>query len=93
LQGDYNQNGTVDAADYTVWRDNRGSEALVNRGAGITGPVGAADYEVWKTNFGQSLGAGSGATPAVPEPSTIVLLAVGVLGLATRSQRFRWFAA
>ena len=23
LPGDYNQNGTVDAADYTVWRDNR----------------------------------------------------------------------
>ena len=25
LPGDYNQNGIVDAADYTVWRDNLGS--------------------------------------------------------------------
>jgi len=82
LAGDYNQNGTVDAADYTVWRDSLGGDALINRGAGISGPIGDADYQVWKANFGQSLGAASAAVPAVPEPSVPIVLAMGILCLA-----------
>ena len=69
VSGDYDGTGIVDAADYTVWRDNVGGNALINRGAGIVGPVGAADYEVWKSNFGQSLAIGRGAVsnrPAFP---------------------------
>ena len=95
VAGDYNQNGTVDAGDYTVWRDNIGGGALLNRGVGITGPVGVADYGVWKANFGESLGTGSGAagyplgasagplSPAVPEPAAVVVALVA-LGLCPR---------
>ena len=36
LQGDYNKNGTVDAADYTVWKDNFG--------AGETQPCAARSH-------------------------------------------------
>ena len=64
LAGDYNDDGTVDAADYTVWRDGFGS--IYDDG----------DYLVWKNNFGQSLG-GGGAAAAVPEPSAAVLVALG----------------
>lgn len=61
--GDYTNNGVVDAADYTVWRDNEGTAlALPNRAPGATGNVGAADYTAWKNNYGVT---GGGADPVV----------------------------
>jgi hypothetical protein len=66
LQGDYNSNGTVDAADYVAWRDNPGAFG--------GDPAG---YTTWRTNFGRTGGAGSalsGAAAAVPEPATLALL-------------------
>lgn len=61
--GDYNNNGKVDAADYTTWRDHLNqSFALPNRAVANTGPVSAADYTTWKTNFGQT---GGGTDPVV----------------------------
>ena len=55
--GDYNRDGIVNAADYTVWRNNLGSgTALPNDD---TAGVGPDDYVRWKTNFGQTAGAGS----------------------------------
>lgn len=51
-QGDFNKNGIVDAADYTVYRDNVGSTtALPNDSSGT--PVGTASYDNWKAHFGQ----------------------------------------
>ncbi|MGD9634151.1 MAG: hypothetical protein AB7G28_06055 [Pirellulales bacterium] len=88
VAGDYNQNGVVDAADYTVWHDNLGSESLMNRDARLSGPVGDADYDVWRANFGQALGAGSGAAPTVPEPATC-LLCVLALGHCPSRWRYR----
>jgi hypothetical protein len=79
LSGDYNGDGVVDAADYTVWRDNLGAadeSALNGNGNGMNG-VDQGDYELWVTNFGTTLGNGSAAvtgSQAVPEPTTILLL-------------------
>lgn len=57
LAGDYNNDGVVDAADYTVWRDNLGSNNdLPNRDASATGPVSTGDYNFWRNNFGRALG-------------------------------------
>lgn len=74
LPGDYNDNGVVDAADYTVWRDKLGTtEELPNDDIG--GTIGADQYTQWKTNFGNSSGSGAGMLggAAVPEPSTLAL--------------------
>jgi hypothetical protein len=52
-QGDYNNNGVVDTADYTVWRNNLDTNfALPNRNPANTGNVSQADYTTWKQNFG-----------------------------------------
>jgi len=53
-QGDYNRNGIVDAADYTVWRNNLGmTPATFADGDGSgNGVVDGADYTIWKQNFG-----------------------------------------
>jgi hypothetical protein len=65
LPGDYNGDGVVGAADYTVWRDTRGV-GVSSPGNGADGngdgAVDALDYAVWKSNFGSTatqLGAGS----------------------------------
>ena len=72
LPGDYDGNGLVDAADYTVWRDRLGTAALPNRDPTSTGPVGQFDYLVWQTNFGATE---TGRSATIPEPITLALMA------------------
>jgi hypothetical protein len=88
LPGDYNHNGIVDAADYTVWRDTLG-----RTGAGLAADgngnnqIDAGDYTFWKMHFGQSApgsGAGASANAAVPEPATIVLARIAAALLCVR---------
>jgi hypothetical protein len=89
LPGDYNGDGFVDAADYTVWRNHLGEEtedAILNNGNGMGG-VDSADYLVWKDNYGEPGGEGGGGlATAVPEPSAAVLMLAGIL-FATRRRR------
>ena len=85
LPGDYNQDGAVNAADYTVWRDNLGSATSLPNDD--TAGVGPDDYTRWKTHFGESIGSGNGsaatgsasALATVPEPAAALLLALGLL--------------
>ena len=53
--GDYNVDGVVDSADYTVWRDTRGAHVTPGTGADGdgNGVVNGDDYEVWTDHFGQ----------------------------------------
>ena len=68
VPGDYNSNGTVDTADYVVWRN------------GDSPDDSPAGYDLWKANFGKPPGAGSGAAlGAVPEPAATCLAIVGIL--------------
>jgi len=54
LPGDYNNDGTVDAADYTNWRDTLGSSVPASSGAdgNGNGTIDQGDYAVWRDNFG-----------------------------------------
>ena len=77
LPGDYNNNGTVDAADYSVWRDALGSHVANYSGAdgNGNGVVDTADYDIWRSHFGMTLPeptAGSGA--AAPTSSAVAIL-------------------
>ena len=86
LPGDYNQNGIVDAADYTLWRDHLGAPAGTLPNDIDGGVIGPDQYATWRTNFGQSTGSGSGASAntAVPEPETLSMLLVGILTTFSR---------
>jgi hypothetical protein len=93
LPGDYNQNGIVDVADYTVWRNTLG---LTGTGLAADGlpdhVIDDADYDVWKTHFGEEVGTGSasaGSAQSVPEPdgSRFGLVAFGLLALRRRTGR------
>ncbi len=80
LPGDYDGNGIVDAADYTIFQDNFGGDSSVLNGNGSgAATVVQADYLRWKDNFGSS---GSANNAAIPEPGSMVLLVLqaGLLG-------------
>ena len=73
LLGDYNGNGTVDAADYVVWRNSMGAtgSSLPADGNGDL-VVNHDDYLVWRSNFGKTSTGAASATvnvTGVPEPS------------------------
>ncbi len=73
LPGDYNGDGTVDAADYVLWRKNDGSQA---------------GYDTWRDNFGQPAAGGAGSS-TVPEPATWLSLAIAGLASVMRRSRCR----
>ena len=51
--GDYNFDGSVDSADYVLWRNTLGQRGLLLPADGNgSGTVDAADYDVWKQNHG-----------------------------------------
>jgi hypothetical protein len=53
LPGDYNDDGVVDAADFTVWRDNLNTNTTLPNDV-TPGMVTSEDYAVWKAHFGQT---------------------------------------
>jgi hypothetical protein len=73
LDGDFNGDDVVDAADYTVWRDGSGTPE---------------QYQLWKSNFGATAGAAAvDAGGAVPEPRVLAMLgwlAIGAMGRRRR---------
>ncbi|MEX2169823.1 MAG: hypothetical protein WD851_10975 [Pirellulales bacterium] len=81
LDGDYNGNGVVDAADYTVWRDSLGQGGDdLDADGNLDDTVNEADYTFWKERFGQAAPASGSATIiGVPEPSSVVLAAACAL--------------
>jgi hypothetical protein len=73
IPGDFNNDGTVDAADYVVWRKTDGTQA---------------GYDSWRANFGRTVAAGGSVaaateppvtTAAVPEPSAAVLVTLAIV--------------
>ena len=82
--GDYNLDGKVDAADYTVWRDTLGAVVTAGTGADgdLSGTIDEGDYTFWKSKFGVTPGSGASiGTGAVPEPTTVAQLSLGLLAL------------
>lgn len=92
LLGDFNDDGRVDSADFTLWRDHLGDvdeSAILNRGDGLAG-IGLGDLSVWKSHFGDALVQGGSSAQNVPEPgalTTVFSLLLGLRLIAERSAR------
>ena len=87
IAGDYNGNGSVDTADYILWRNGG---PLANQ---VDDPntVNGQDYTEWRARFGNP-GSGSGSSSAfppppsalnasVPEPTSLALFLIAAFGL------------
>jgi len=79
--GDFNHDGSANAADYVTWRKGLGTSYT------------SEQYSIWRTNFGQTVGSGAALpsaellSAAVPEPASLALLALGLPLLAGRKSR------
>jgi hypothetical protein len=97
LQGDYNQNGTIDAADYSVWRDLFLVDDAILPNDPTPNVIDESDYEYWKDHFGESLSGPGGAAANVPEATsrTLLLIGLGIVSFAAatdgpRGRRTAW---
>jgi hypothetical protein len=85
---DYNGDGTVDAADFIIWRHNMGTSGPQGDGTGWDathftaepdGVVDIHDYEFWRANFGATYSVAIGGTYTVPEPLNVHLFLFGIV--------------
>jgi len=72
LSGDFDGSGAVDGLDFLLWQ----------RG-GSPNPLSPTDLADWQANHGAGALAAAGAA-AIPEPTSAVLLIVGLAGLTSR---------
>jgi T5SS/PEP-CTERM-associated repeat protein len=78
IQGDYNSDGKVDAADYILWRKTPATFG------GTTG------YNVWRANFGEIAGSGAAFDAStIPEPPSVYLLALFAMTMFCRATKTR----
>ena len=79
IPGDANSDGIVDATDYALWFNNYGAS-----GPGFPGDMNSdytvdmADYALWFNYYGV------GWVDSVPEPATLLLMAMGGLAVIRR---------
>jgi glycerophosphoryl diester phosphodiesterase len=81
LPGDFNGDGEVNAADYTVWRNTLGENVINGTGAdgNRDGLVDMADYSLWKQNFGLTSSGALQLVHQVPAPGSLPLAGFGSL--------------
>lgn len=84
--GDYNFDGRVDAADYSVFRDQRGRIDIELAADGDrNGRVDSLDYDLWRDNYGADV-----YSPAfvfvVPEPASALIAVIAATCVAQRGR-------
>ncbi len=88
IPGDFNGDGGVDAADYTLWRDSMGKTGP-NLAADANGDqrIDNADLAVWRQTF--FAGASAPTFSQVPEPaSASLVLASAIVVIATTRRQW-----
>lgn len=86
-EGDYNGDGRVDAADYTVWRNSFGSTENLAADGNLSGEIDAEDYLIWKEAYAaQTVGLASGSE--IPEPASTGFLALVAFSLGAAVRHF-----
>jgi hypothetical protein len=81
LPGDFNNNGTVDAADYALWRNTLDSDSTLPNDTS-PGAVTQHDYQTWRASFGKTrtVNGSAAGDGGVPEPAPLLLLFAAMAG-------------
>jgi hypothetical protein len=69
LLGDYTGDGTVDAADFALWRNTKASATNLRADGNGDGRVDEADRIVWRANFGATRPQGVAEAAVASEPN------------------------
>ena len=87
LESDFNEDGSVDGDDFLIWQGGfnqfDGDATKMDGDATDDGFVDGNDFLIWQGQFGS----GGAAAAAVPEPGTLGLLGLMLVGLALGSIR------
>jgi hypothetical protein len=78
--GDYNADGVVNGADYSVWRGAYGTTNAMADG-NLNGIVDAADYVNWRQHS-QTMTANTAGQFGIPEPSVLALTIAPLIAAA-----------
>jgi GDSL-like lipase/acylhydrolase family protein len=73
LGADFDQDDDVDGADFLAWQR---SESPI--------PLSQSDLDDWQASFGSVISSATAASTAVPEPSTGILLMLGMVAMLLR---------
>jgi hypothetical protein len=91
LLGDYNKNGVVEAADYTVWRNTLSNTGFALPADGdASGTVDAADFFAWRENYGKTsptTDGGAAGAASIPEPASLLSAVLSLAALIGTSLR------
>jgi hypothetical protein len=89
--GDYNGNGSVDTADYVIWRKALGQSNMTPIGfladGDNDGQVDEDDYYIWRANYGETSVGGPLSAAGVPEPATWLMIVVALMPLLNAACR------
>gem|GEM_PF-1870786 len=72
VPGDFDHNGIVDGTDFLIWQ------------RGFGDPYNAADLAAWQANFGGPAGSPPGSAATVPEPASMAMFLLGILGFVSK---------
>lgn len=84
LTGDYNADGAVDAADYSLWRERLGQNrnTLANRSPDNTGVINTDDLLAWQEAYGSVT-----VPAATPEPHAALLASLAIVASQLRRRK------
>jgi hypothetical protein len=77
IPGDFDDDDDVDGRDFLLWQ----------RGLSTTAPLDAGDLQDWQDNYGTGTGGPLTAVTAVPEPTSLAMLALALVPMACGRKR------